>query len=251
MSDLDDFAAALLAPDREDERNAAAGPQRADVGIVTQTSPLLVNCTGFDEQAIGGTYAVGDAVLLNRVRGLVFVVQKVGVGSAPSAPSPDPLSGSATFPAIETFSWREGYPFAYQQDVRQGAQDGSGAWTGAFFYQGGPGASLAGVTVVSCSVRIARGSGGVAGPQAVHLFLSSTGIWPTPSMVAPTTVGLVTNVTLLPGESKWAAIPAASGQAIVDTNAGLMTSGASPQVFLAGRDSDPESGLLQINWERS
>ncbi|WP_029135332.1 hypothetical protein [Nakamurella lactea] len=244
----------LLAAGRQDERNTAAGPQQIDLGVVTQASPLLVRCAGFDEQVIaldGKTFALGDSVLLARFRGVAYVLGKAGVGSAPSAPSPDPLSGSDQFAAVETFSWRSGYPFAYQQDVRQGEGGVSGAWTGAWFYQGGPGASLAGVTVSSASVRVARGSGGTPGPQAAHLFLSSSGIWPTPGQSAPTTVGTSVDVILLPGEFKDAAIPSAWAQSIVDTNAGLMVSGTSPQVFLAGRDSDPESGLLQINWERA
>lgn len=224
-------------------------PHPGSVGIVTSLSPLTVNSTGSDEQVtamVGYTPALDDAAVLLRMRGMTVAIGTVGKGQAPPPLDPPEQSGSSTFAAQFTYSWRDGSAFEYRSDVRQGALDSSGDWTGAWFYQGAPGGSLAGATVTGCQVLLTRASGGTPGPQAAHVSLSSAGTWP---IVGPPTVsGTVTDCVLSPGEQRWFTLPASVGQALVDGSGGLMVAGHSPVVNLAGIDADPESGLLRIDW---
>lgn len=250
---MDNPLGPLFGPQNNDDANSANGPRSVEVGVITSVSPLRVNCTGADENAtapVGVTFAVNDAVVILRPPGLAVAAFKIGVGSPVQPPLPDPVTGSLKFPAIYGWSWRDGQPFSFQDSVRQGAQDDSGAWTGAWFYQGGPAAALAGTTVTGCAIKVSRGMGGTDGSQPVHLYLSSTGVWPTADLVAPTTTGSAVDVSLSPGQSDWFDLPTSWGTALISGDVGVMVSGATPQVFLNGRDNDPESGLLRIDWTR-
>lgn len=245
--DLLDVQAALQA-------QARGGPQPVEVGAVTSVSPLKVNGTGTDELAVamsGYTPAVGDAAVMLRSRGLLILIGRVATGVTPPAAVPDVSTGTTEFPATYSFSWRNGSDFNYRTDVRQGAQDTAGAWSGAWFYQGTPGASLYGATVTGCRIKVKRQTGGSTGAQAAHLFQSSTGSWPIADLTAPpTTSGAATDVTLSVDESVWVTLPVSVGQALVDVDAGVMIAGTDPMVILTGTDTDPESGLLSIDWTR-
>lgn len=230
------------------------GPQTVELGAVTSVAPLRVNSTGTDESAFardGYTPALGDLAIMLRGRGFVILVGRCGTGAQPPAPVPDITTGTSTFPAAYSFSWRSGSDFQYRSDIRQGAQDTGGAWSGAWFYQGVPAASLFGATVTGARVKITRQTGGSAGAQAAHVYQSSTGTWPVADLQSPpTVVGSPTDQVLSVGESQWVALPVSVGQALVDGDAGLMIAGTDPMVILSGTDTDPESGLLAIDWTR-
>lgn len=232
----------------------AGNAKPAEVAIVTKLTPLAVNSTGSDEAAIavvGLTPTLGDSVVILRLSGITVALAKLGTGTAPSPPSMPVISDSSSIPAQASFSWRDGGDFRYISDVRQGAQDSGGAWSGAWFYQGIPNAQLAGVTVTDCAVQIHRAPGGTPGPQAAHVSLSSTGIWPIADLTSPPApVGTAVDAVLSAGESQWVTLPAAMGQALVDGSGGLMVAGDSPMVILEGIDTDPESGLIRIDWTR-
>lgn len=238
----------------EQAGQSKGGPGAFEVGVVTSLTPLMANCSGSDEMVtamIGYTPALGDAALMARARGITVLIGNVATGqSAPSAPAVE-TSGSQLFPAAYSFSWRDGSPFDFTTSVRQGALDSSGQWSGAWFYQGSIGAELAGATVTGCAVKLTRISGGTPGSQPAAVYQSSTGTWPTPDQeVPPAPVGSVVQQSLSNGESQWLTLPTALGQALVDSDAGLMIFNDSPMVLLSGVDADPESGLIRIDWTR-
>lgn len=230
------------------------GPRFVEYGVITSTSPLQANCSGTAENVVAGNLyspAVGDLAVMLRGPGVTTVVCRIAQNQ-PAPVTVDPIvTGSDQFPATYTFSWKDGQEFGYQSTVRQGATDSSGAWSGAWFYQGAPGALLAGATVTACAVRVKRASGGTAGTQPISLFLSSTGSWPLANLaLPPTTTGTATTQPLAVGGEQWIDLPASWGQALVDSDAGLMVSAASPMVIVEGIETDPESGLLRIDWTR-
>lgn len=238
----------------EQAQQAKGGPRLVEYGVITSLSPLRANCSGSAEAVtamIGYAPALGDLAIMLRGPGVTTVIGKIAVDQAAPVAIDPVITGSDMFPAAQSFSWKDGQAFGYQSAVRQGAQDSSGRWSGAWFYQGAPGALLTGATVTGCAVRVSRATGGTPGSQPISLYQSSTGTWPLADLsIPPTTVGSAINRNLSVGEEQWITLPNALGQALVDGDAGLMISATSPMVILQGVDTDPQSGLLRIDWTR-
>ncbi len=162
-------------------------------------------------------------------------------------PPPAPAgAGTTTFPAIDARSFRNGGWRSDSGVVAQGDWGGWGVNTGAWFYGNGPTDSLRGTTITLTEVRLRRRSGGVWGPQAAHVGRHTSRTRPAGN-VASVAGPVDSNIDI--GQTAWVSLPAAWGQAIVDTGGGLMISGA-PYVVLDGLDADAESGLLRLTWQR-
>lgn len=242
------------------DRAAASAPPASEVGQVVSApvdGRVDVNCTGVAESMLVTTatasVTAGQSVLVLRTRQGAVVTDILPVSVNDPGPVQDitfaALTGTALIPATFSYSWRDGTAFDYIDDVRAGALGSDGSWTGGWFYQGGPAAELYGATITACSVMVQRASGGTPGAQAVQIFQSNVGDWPTTDLQPPTAVGSATSVTLDVGKRAWVDLPASVGQSMVDTSAGLMIARSGvPMVRLEGVSSNPESGLVRLAW---
>ena len=164
---------------------------------------------------------------------------------APAAPPP-PATGTARFPAVDSVSWRGG---KWRTDSNVVAQSDWGGWgdnNGAWFYGSGPTDQLAGATITRCQIRIHRQPGGVWGGQTVHLYRHTDRNRPGGDV---SRVQGPWDASVAIDEAIWVDLPADAGQAIVDSGGGVGITGA-PYVVLYPAGSDPESGLLSMDWRR-
>lgn len=165
--------------------------------------------------------------------------------TAPPAATSDPSAGVNTFPAVSAATRRSG---AWRNDV--GGRVLAGALSGdpnvgVWFTGSRPQATLPGVTVTSCAIWLARDTGGSAGPQTVHLYRTAD---PTPAG-DPAPVGDPADVSLDVGDAGWYDLPAALGQALVDTGGSVLaTTDTGVYVRLFGLAQSGQAGALRLAW---
>lgn len=232
-----------------------AAPPVLDTGVVVGTlsaqQTIPVNCNGNTEIAIvpvGLGLTAGNLVVLGAVNGKPIVLaQLTGTATAPTPPLGRPVVGVSTFTATDARTWVNGAWRADSAAITQG--DSSGVPnTGAWFYGGGPAAALAGATITQARIRMRRRSGGAAGGQTVNVYPHSSDTRPATNIArvgvdGPATAGLSIGV------ATWITLPVAWGQRIVTTGGGLHIAG-NPYLACDGLDADPQSGLLELTWNR-
>lgn len=170
--------------------------------------------------------------------------------STPGAPAPvPPASGTSTFTAVETRSYRNGAWRTDNDSVYQGQYGGNGLHTGCVFYGRGP-RSLAGATVTSASIQVRRLTGGTYAPQTTTLWLITQSTRPAG---APTRTSSTGGPSLAVGATGTHGLLTAWGQALVDGTAGglaIYTASGSPYVRLAGRGDWSPAFTLTLKWRR-
>ena len=253
--------------DWQQQRKAwAVGGERTlpavESAVVLSLVPLTATTSGGVETitaALGLVLQLNDTVLIARVgpsalavavinRGIVNTPDNPTANLPPAPPLAPPSSGSSTFAAIEARSFRNGIWRTDTGSVVQGDWTPSfGTNSGAWFYGGGPLATLAGATVIGCAIRLLRGTGGTYSPQTTHLYRHSANELPVVDVIR---VDGPIDVNLDIEQELWVDLPTGWGQALVDSGGGIGTFGVSPYVILSGLDADPQSGLLRIDWTR-
>jgi len=203
------------------------------------------------------TIAVGDIVLFARQGSAWWVLQRL-YAAAPTPPTPPPTppdptpepppkptvtTGTLTCSPVETRSWRTTYGWRSDNtSVYQGEYGGWGNHRGCAFYGSKP-RSLAGATVTSAKISLARQSGGSFAAVSGNLVLIAEATRPS----GTPTVSAGTGITLPKvGASSTITVPAAYAQTLVDGSQGglgLYQSGGSPYARTAG-------WTLSITWRR-
>lgn len=195
---------------------------------------------------------VGDLVYLSWQSSQPVVLGKVGTTTAPTPPPPPPApptvaaTGTSTFAAVESRSWRSGQWRTDTTDVAQGDAPGYGGHpnNGAWFYGTAP-QSLAGATVTSAEIWLPGESSSVSTPT-VHLYRHTSGTRPAGDV---TRVSGPYDVSKGGGTSGWYPFDTAAAQAIVDAGGGVAITG-SPYARHKGLGKDGQSGALRIHWSR-
>lgn len=106
---------------------------------------------------------------------------------------------------------------------------------------------LAGYTITRFNIQVKRLTGGLVGPQTLHLYLH-TSVDQDMVVDVTRTLGPV-DVSIEIGDELWIPLPLAWANEIITNGGGISISGA-PQIALEGLDINPDSGLLQIEWSR-
>lgn len=250
---MSDFALTRVQPGRESVTGYAAAAKSGDTvqvwinGVIT-----VVKC------ARDLSPAQYDLLLLQRNGMYWLAIARLGtaavtppIGSGvPPDPKPSITTGTSTFPAVETRSYRSiGWRFD-NDDVYQGQYGGNGNHTGCAFYGTAP-RSLSGATVLEASIWVRRKSaGGVTAPQATTLRLVTQATRPAG---APTLGASTAGPSLAWGVQANPSIPASWAQSIVDGTAGglaLFVSGGTPYVIFDGHGAYGPSFTLVIRWQR-
>ena len=241
---------------------ATSSPVLPDEALVTSvpassaTITVAIDGTSYTAKFVGTAPAVGDRVLLEHRRGMVYVVGKVGTTAAPAPPEPPPAppappptgptSGTATFGATDSATARvgSGWNSPSGQTVIQGSYGGV-TYAGSWFYGTAP-SSLGGRTIAGARVYLAarRRMGSYNDPVTIHLYAHTSTSRPggdVSRVVGPH------NVTLPPGwGGGWVDIPVSLAAQVV-AGGGLGIAG-NPYAGLDGRGDNPQSGAVQIDW---
>lgn len=200
--------------------------------------------------------AAGDVVMVQKVGGQWFVLQRLFTGppvAPPNLGTPatgGPTSGTLVVAPVETRTYQSGAWRSWDTSVFQGQYGGTGNRTGAAFYGGAP-RSLAGAIVTYATVRVRRMSGGNYGPQATTMRLVTQATRPGG---APTLTSSSAGPNIAPGVTVDSfPVPIAWVQAMVDGTAGglgFFVSGGSPYVQFAGNGDWAPAFTLNVNWSR-
>lgn len=234
-------------------------PDEALVIVVPASSATItvaIDGTSYTAKFVGPAPAVGDRVLLEHRRSMIYVVGKVGTTAAPAPPEPppappappptSPTTGTASFGAIDSATARvgSGWNSPSGQTVIQGTYGGV-SYAGAWFYGTAP-SSLAGRTLTGARVYLAarRRMGSYNDPVVIHLYAHTSTSRPggdVSRVVGPH------DVTLPSGwGGGWVDIPTSLAAQVV-AGGGLGIAG-SPYAGVSGRGDDPQSGALSIDW---
>lgn len=238
---------------RELKARAAAARPPIEVGEVV-TIPaagwVQVNCSGAVESIWCpdhvASLSIGAKVVVHRGNGISLVVGSIPIpdvldepSGPPDALPADPDRGTMSFPAVDSGTFVTDWRFGEVTQGDGGLGDSHGSW----FYHGTPGAALAGTTILGCRIHLCRRAGTV-GVQTVHLWLHTSETMPLTDVTR--TLG-PTDITMDVGEVLDVTLPAAWGQAIVDTGCGIGVSGGT-HTILHGVDTEPDSGLISLDW---
>jgi hypothetical protein len=240
------------------------GGALSPTGTVTAYAAGAATCT---VQSGGVTYTcyrlasytpvVGDVVRLDWSEPEPFVLGKRSVAaSAPTAPNvpvppapPGPdETGTATYPAIDSgyfstqFGWSGSTSFGSR--LMQGTSGGTN--TGAWFYGTAP-AELAGRTITGARVRVIRTNAyGAAGASPAHLYAHGSQTRPVVNVTLGVAAG---DASLARGGEGTFPISIDAALAVI-AGGGLAISGV-PYLVLEGVRERANSGLLEIDWQRS
>ena len=234
-------------------------PMTASVSSVPVGSPTIT-VTDDDGNDYAATYlssytpALGDTVALTWAAGMPTALGVVTVGADPGPiastvdpPPSAPTTGTSTYAATDSATWT-GTAWGWQGtgDVFQG-DGGGGPLTGAWFYGGSPG-ELAGrtVTAVRFSLGPRTGAGTPSAPVTVNLYTHTSSGRPTGNVALGTAS---TTVTAQPWQSGTVYTLPTSFAADLLNGGGIAITGGTYAGF-AGRTSQPDSGLLSIDWSR-
>lgn len=201
------------------------------------------------------TPVVGHVVRLDWSEPVPWVIGQTttdtpAAGDDPYVPPvpPGPAdTGESTFAAIDSGRWSTAYDWdsTYKGRLQQGVSGGTN--TGVWFYGTAPRAALAGRTITRAWVWVLRSpTQGPGGAAAVHLYRHTSDTRPGGNV---TRVAGPTDASRARGQGDWAEIPAAWGQAIVDSGGGIAIHG-DPYLMLEGLPQNGQSGALRLAWSR-
>jgi hypothetical protein len=216
---------------------------------------LTVNLDGTDvvvPRVLGWTPYANDVVLLVGSNGFWYALGALTAQQSAPAPLPpdpgvpptQPSSGTQSFQAIDSGSWRNGGWRGDTANVIQGDWTSAGINSGAWFYGDSIKATLAGKVVTGARLYVPRISGGVFGAQtatiARHSLNSKAG--------TPSWWGTAGSVSLPVNASGWAPLEASQIQALVTDGGGLGLQANAPYFVANSITGDRQSGTLQIDW---
>lgn len=234
-------------------------PATATVSAVPVGSPTITV-----QDAAGNTYTavhlssytptVGDNVALTwaagapTVTGVVTVAPDPGPVTSPIDPPPAlDQWGTSTYAATDSATWT-GTAWGWQGtgDVFQG-NGGGGPLTGAWFYGGSP-AELSGrtITAIRFSLGPRNGAGTPSAAVTVNLYTHTSSGRPTGNVALGTAS---TTVTAQPWQGGTVYSLPTSFAADLLNGGGIAITGGTYAGF-AGRTSQPDSGLISIDWSR-
>lgn len=236
-------------------------PAQGTVASVPPSSPTIT-VTGTDgvtyTAGFASTYTptVGDNVILDFKAGNPTVIAAVGSTAAPPAPPapvpppPPPAStGTGHYPAVDTSTfWGPGGwdSWAGGNNVYQG-DDGSGNVTGAWFYGGSP-TELAGRTITAIRFTLGgrNGAGNHSVPVTVNLFTHTSPRRPGGNVAIGSAS---TTVTAQPWQGQTVYNLPLSFAADLLNGGGICITN-NPYAGFYGRNQQPNSGHLDIDWSR-
>jgi hypothetical protein len=195
-------------------------------------------------------------VILKWDAGNPTVIAAVGSTAAPPPPVPvaAPPSAAATgtsnYAATDTSTyWGPGGwdSWAGGNTVYQGSYGGSGPLTGAWFYGGSP-TELAGrtITAIRFTLGARNGAGASSSAVAVHLHTHTNRTRPGGNV---TLGSAAVDVTAQPWQGGTVYNLPTSFAADLLAGGGIAITG-DPYAGFAGRNKQPDSGLLSIDWTR-
>ena len=206
------------------------------------------------------TVGAGDRVVVNKINGQWVAVCRVDTAAVtlpdnPSAPPPKPpvTNGSKTFTPVETRSYRTTYGWRTDNaDVYHGEWGSWGNHTGCVFYGSAP-RSLAGATVTSASIKVARpsdnpGQAYAATANVMRLMTNKTRPSGTVTLTSSTAGPLLKS-----GATTTFTIPDSWAQAMVDGTAGglaFFDADGSPYVIFSGKGRSASAFTLTIKYTR-
>lgn len=218
---------------------------------------LTVNFDGTDlvvPRLLGWTPYVGDVVLLVGSNGFWYALGSLtGQQSAPPVvppvvpvvPPEGGTSGTATFQALDSGSWRSGGWRGDTANVIQGDWSGSGMNSGLWFYGDTVSSTLRGRTVTAARLYVPRISGGVFGAQTATLRRHDRAT----KAGNPSWWGQVGSISLPVNASGWANLDVGEIQQLVIGGGGVGMNGTSPYFVANSIAGDRQSGTLQIDWK--
>jgi hypothetical protein len=201
------------------------------------------------------TPVVGDNVILQWSNGVPTAIAKVGTTPSPPPPAavaaPPSLSatGTSRYAAVDTSTyWGPGGwgSWAGGNNVYQGDY-GSGMLTGAWFYGGSP-TELAGRTITAIRFTLGgrNGAGATSSPVAVNLFSHTSSRRPGGNVSIGS--GSAT-VTAQPWQGPTViGLPLSFATDLVNGGGICITN--NPYAGFYGRNTQPNSGFLEIDWSR-
>jgi hypothetical protein len=228
-------------------------PATGTVKVVPASSPSIT-VTGTDGKDYTAyfitsyTPVVGDNVDLSWAAAIPFVTGKVGttatvVPALPVAPPPPPPpTGTTPYPAADAATFNGAWSGGA---ILQGTNNGTNS--GAWFYASSP-TELAGRTITRIRFTLAprTTAGAYTAAATVHLYAHTS---PTrPAGDVSRTMGPF-DVTLQPGNGPLVVDLPLSWAPVLTAGGGIGISG-DPYTGVGGRDTAPDTGLLQISWTR-
>lgn len=237
----------------------ASSPDEARVTSVTTSSGTITVAAGGETMTakiVGTAPAVGDIVLLDHRPTAIYALGRVQPSperpaAEPDQPGPEPPpappeSGTRVFGATDSGTARTGSSWYTPagHSLTQG-DDGESSYAGAWFYGTSP-AYLAGRTITAARLYVParRRLGAYDAPATIGLYAHTSPSRP-PGDVSR--VAGPRDVVLPAGwGGGWIEIPSTLA-AVVVAGGGLSISGHT-YAGLLGRDSDPQSGALAIDW---
>jgi hypothetical protein len=238
----------------------------ASVIATNKTFSVTVNGTTVLARASRDlTVAIGDIVLCTRINNQVLAFSRLFQAapaapdteqtSPPPKPQPDVVTGSTVLAASFTGSYRNTGYVGWRTDndsVYQGEYGSNGRHVGVALYGNSP-RSLAGVEVLSASIRAKRLQGGDFAKRQTTLRMVTNKTKPSGAPTFYTATDANGPNLAVNTSDTTIAIPAAFAQALVDGNAGglaIYVAGGSPYVKLAGRSDWSQAFTLTIKWKR-
>ncbi len=242
---------------------AAPRPGTGTVKTVPASSPTIT-VTGTDGTDYTATFAssytptVGDNVILAWNASIPTVLGNVGSTAAPPTPAtpvtpppPPPQTGQNSYPATDSDtiwpaggwgSWAGGGGHVYQ-----GGSSYGGPVYGAWFY-GGTTAELVGRTITRIQFRVPsrRNIGSYNSPITMHIYAHTS---PTKPGGDVSRVAGPFDVTIQPGSGGGYIDISTSFAAALQGGGGISIAGE-PYAGFNGRTTQPDSGILIIDWTR-
>lgn len=236
-------------------------PDEAVVTSVPASSPTItVAAAGVSYRAkvALASPTVGDRVLLLHRPDAIYAIARVQSTPAPlpvppppppPPPPGGPSSGTDVFGASDSATARSGsgWNSTSGQNLTQGTWAGV-AYTGSWFYGTGPG-SLAGRGIRAARLYLParRRIGNYGSPVVVHVYAHTSSSRPGGDV---TRVAGPHDVTLPPGwGGGWVDIPQSLAAVVIGGGGlGIAGGGTPSYAGFPGRDADPQSGAIAIDW---
>lgn len=234
-------------------------PFEATVTATPAGSPTItVNAGGTSRPAVVAypSPAIGDLVLLTWRGPVAYAIAKIGATPPPAPPAPGfgpqappgaAARGSETFAAVDSGTFQVGAGWndrTFGRDVVQGPYGGRSS-SGAWFYGTSP-AMLTGRTITGARIYLParRRMGNYNDAATFHLYAHNS---PGRPGGEPTRTVGPHDITLPPGwGGDWQGIPVSLAVQVV-SHGGIAIAG-SPYAGFLGRDNNPQSGAIQIDW---
>jgi hypothetical protein len=241
----------------------SARPGRGTVKTVPPSS-ATITVTGTDgtdyKASFAGSYTptVNDSVLLSwnaatptvtgKVAAALVASPVVTVGSPPGPPT----TGTSTYTATDSGTWAPSYGawdalYGDGGNVYQGTSPTVASNTGAWFYAGSP-TELAGRTITRIQFRVGARllAGNYNQPVALNVYAHTSATKPGTDVTR--TVG-PTTITIQPASGGGNVDLPLTFASVIQAGGGISLAGE-PYAGVNGRYTQPDSGLLTIDWSR-